>query len=492
MDETSFIALLNHWATGRGPLRDKLAQAIQRVIRTGSLPPGTRLPAERRLARALAISRTTVVTAYSTLREQGWLETRRGSGAYVSSRSRAVKAARQDAQTQALAASPMLGLFTYETESTVDLALGTPAPLIELPPELFQLPADEHEALLRDRMYYPLGLPALRRAIAGHYGRSGMPTEPEQILVTNGAQQAVSLAALLYLERGDPALIEDPAYFGALDAFRTAGARLCSLPVGASGVSPAVLRDRMAATAARLVYLTPTFQNPTGAVMPVAARRAIAKMAGDFGVPVIDDNSLADLILEGQAPPPIACYGGTGAILTVGCISKLIWPGLRAGWIRATENVIERLARLKAALDLGSPLWTQAVAARLIAAIPEARRLRRKQLLPRRNVLAELLKKRLPDWEFRLPAGGLFLWTRLPRGDARELSQLALRHGVLILPGSMMSASGMQSRYVRLPFLAEPATLRVGIDRLAAAWREYQSSTRGSSAGMGRLDMAVV
>lgn len=485
MDEGSFIALLNHWAAGRGPLHDKLAAAIQRVIRAGSLPPAMRLPAERRLAQALAISRTTVIAAYSTLREQGWLDTRRGSGAYLSSRSRVVKAARQEA------ASPMLGLFTYQTEDTIDLALGTPAPLTELPSELFQLPQDEHQAILRDHMYYPLGLPALRRAIAGHYGRLGMPTEPEQILVTNGAQQAVSLAALLYVERGDPVLIEDPAYFGALEAFRTAGARLCSLPVGAHGVSPVVLRDRMAATAARLVYLTPTFQNPTGAIMPVAARRAVAKMAGDFGVPVIDDNALADLILEGQAPAPIACHGGTGTLLTIGCISKLIWSGLRVGWIRAPENVIERLARLKAALELGSALWTQAVAVRLIAAIPEARKLRRKQLLPRRNLLADLLKQRLPDWEFRLPAGGFFLWARLPRGDARELSQLAPRHGVLILPGSMMSATGMQSRYVRLPFLAEPATLRLGIDRLAAAWREYQSSTRGS-ARVGRFDLAVV
>jgi DNA-binding transcriptional MocR family regulator len=136
-------------------------------------------------------------------------------------------------------------------------------------------------------------------------------------------------------------------------------------------------------------------------------------------------------------------------------------------------------------------LWTQAVAVRLIAAIPEARKLRRKQLLPLRNLLADLLKKRLPDWEFGLPAGGLFLWVRLPRGDAQELAQLALRHGVLILPGNTMSASGVQSRYLRLPFLAEPATLRQGIDRLAAAWREYQSSTRGS-ARVSPLDMAII
>jgi DNA-binding transcriptional MocR family regulator len=169
----------------------------------------------------------------------------------------------------------------------------------------------------------------------------------------------------------------------------------------------------------------------------------------------------------------------------------LIWPGLRIGWIRAAENVLERLGRLKAALELGSPLWTQAVAVHLIAVIREARKLRRKQLLPRRDLLADLLKKRLPDWEFRFTDRRSLSLGALAARRCARMAQLVLRHGVLILPGSMMSASGTQSRYVRLPFLAEPATLRLGIDRLAAAWREYQSSTRGS-ARVDRLDMAVV
>jgi DNA-binding transcriptional MocR family regulator len=363
----------------------------------------------------------------------------------------------------------------------IDLALGTPYSS-GLRRELFALGHDEEAALLEDRMYYPLGLAVLRQALAKRLCSIGLPTSEEQVLVTNGAQQAISLIASLYLQRGDTVLVEDPTYFGAIEAFRAAGARVSSVPVGVDGVAPGVLRDRIAATAPRLIYLTPTFQNPTGSVMPVAARKAISKISAEFGVPVIDDASLADIVLDGSPPSPIAAYGDHEGILTAGSISKLIWPGLRVGWVRAAAPVVERLGRIKTAFDLGSPLATQAIGAKLIGAMAEAQRLRRQQLLPRRALLAQLLKRHLPQWQFRVPDGGFFLWARLPSGDARELAQVALRHGVLILPGSTMSAAGLYTRFVRLPFLADPEVLRDGVARLAGAWREYQA---GSTAVRG-------
>ena len=213
---------------------------------------------------------------------------------------------------------------------------------------------------MHDRLYYPMGLPTLRQAVASYYERAGLPTRPEQVLVTNGAQHAIALCAALYLQRGDSVLVEDPAYFGALDAFRVAGARVSPLPVDAGGVPPAVLRDSITATAARLIYLTPTFQNPTGAVMPKAARREVARIAVELGVPVIDDGTLADLVLDGAPPPLIARFAPAAPVLTIGSLSKLMWPGLRIGWVRAPEPIVERLARLKSANDLGSPLLTQA------------------------------------------------------------------------------------------------------------------------------------
>ena len=217
--------------------------------------------------------------------------------------------------------------------------------------------------------------------------------------------------------------------------------------MSAGGVMPAALRDRIAATAARLVYLTPSCQTPTGAVMGTAARKEIARIAAETGTPMIDDRTMADLVLEGSPPPPLATYAPQAPILTIGSLSKLIGPSLRAGWLRAPAPLIQRLARVKTAMDLGSPLVTQAIAARLIRVVDEARTLRQRQLRPRRDRLASLLKARLPEWRFARPAGGLFLWVRLPSGDAREFAQVALRHGVVIVPGPSMSANTMRGSF---------------------------------------------
>jgi DNA-binding transcriptional MocR family regulator len=477
---------LGTWSAGKGPLQRKLADALIEAIRRGGLSPGIRLPSERDLAHALTISRTTVVGAYEALRDGGWVESRTGSGTWVS-RSRVVAAARGAAQAGALAASPLLGLLSSRNgEDLIDLVLGAPLPLAGLPPDLFALPAEDHAALVNDPRYYALGLPGLRQAIASYYVRTGLATRPEQILVTNGSQQGISLCAALYLERGDSALVEDPAYFGALDAFRAAGARVMGVALEAEGVAPATLRQRIIATSSRLVYLTPTFQNPTGVLMPRAARKEVARIAGDLGVPIIDDGTFLDLAFEGSPPPPVAAFAPEAPIITLGSLSKLIWPGLRIGWVRAPEAIVERLTRLKSAMDLGSPLLTQAIAVRLLGQMEKIRKLRWQQLKPRRDLLANLLRERLPGWEFRVPSGGLFLWVKLPNGDARELAQTALRHGVVILPGALMSPTERHAGFLRIPFIAEPETLRTGIRRLAAAWREYQSGTHGATVLTGQ------
>jgi len=474
---------LGAWSAGKGPLWRKLAHALMQAIRQGVISPGIRLPSERELSHALTVSRSTVVAAYESLREGGWLESRTGSGTWVS-KSGVVATARGAAQAGALAASPLLGfLSAHDAPDLVDFVLGAPLPLSGLPPELFALPAEEYGSLVNDHRYYPMGLPVLRQAIAGYYGKVGLGTRPEQILVTNGAQQGISLCAGAYLQRADSVLVEDPTYFGALDAFRAVGARIIGVALEAQGVNPATLRQRIIATASRLIYLTPTFQNPTGALMPRAARKEVARIAAELGVPIVDDCSLFDLALEGSTPPPIAAFAPNpdAPVITLGSLSKLVWPGLRVGWVRAPEAIIERLVRLKSATDLGGPLLTQALAVRLLGEVDAIRERRRQQLQPRRDLLAGLLRERLPDWKFNLASGGLFLWVKLPGGDSRELAQMALRHGVVILPGPLMSGAERCAEYLRIPFIAEPESIENGVRRLAAAWQEYQSVPRRTS-----------
>jgi DNA-binding transcriptional MocR family regulator len=193
-------------------------------------------------------------------------------------------------------------------------------------------------------------------------------------------------------------------------------------------------------------------------------------------VPVVEDMTLADLALDGAAPKPLAAYGPEAPIVTIGSLSKVAWPGLRIGWIRAPASLMPTLARVKSVMDLGSPSLTQAVAVRLLARVDRVRRLRCEQLRPRRDALVRLLRRRLPGWRFAAPAGGLFLWVELPAGDAQEFAQVALRRGVVIVPGSLFSHEGRHERFLRMPFLAEPAVLESGVERLHAAWEDYRAA----------------
>ena len=198
MDAQELVPHLGVWPTGPGPLQHKLARGLVDAIRKGAVHPGIRLPSERSLAQALSISRTTVVAAYDALRESGWLDSRTGSGTWVCESSPAVAAARGAAHAGALAASPLLGLLAHrDDKDVIDFAMGSPLPLRELPLDLFTLPPDEYAALVHDRLYYPLGLPNARQAVATYFCKTGLQTRPEQILITNGAQHAIALCATL-------------------------------------------------------------------------------------------------------------------------------------------------------------------------------------------------------------------------------------------------------------------------------------------------------
>jgi DNA-binding transcriptional MocR family regulator len=417
-----------------------------------------------------------VLSAYSALKSDGWLESRPGSGTWVCAK--AAAQARQRSYDAVVSNSSTLNLLQIDDHEVIDFAVGTPKPLSDLPRELYTLDSSVQTELLLERHYMPLGFPALRQAIAAYYTRRDVPTIADQILVTGGAQQAISLVASAYLQRGDSVLVENPTYFGALDVFRFAGARLAPVSVGPNHMNPAELRDRLPATGSRLLYLTPTYQNPTGAILPDRARREIAQLSDEFGVPVIEDHSLSELAIDDASPPPfIARYGAAANVITLGSLSKLFWAGLRVGWLRAPVGVVTKIARIKTAADLGSALVTQAIGAQLLQAVDEAKTIRRAQLAARRDLLAQLLREALPDWHFELPKGGLFLWVRLPGYDSRQFAQAAARHGVALTPGPLFAADDSFVEYLRIPYLLDEDRIRLGVERLAEAWQAFMASS---------------
>ncbi|MDQ4097079.1 MAG: PLP-dependent aminotransferase family protein, partial [Actinomycetota bacterium] len=321
-----------------------------------------------------------------------------------------------------------------------------------------------------------LGLPALRREIAALQTRSGLPTTEAQVLVTTGAQQAISLAAGLLVRRGDTVLVENPSFSGTLDALRVAGARLGPVPTDEDGADVDALARLVEDAAPAAIYVMPSFHNPTGAQLSESRRRRLARLAAERGVPVIEDNALEHAPLADTLPlAPVAAHAPGAPILTVGSLSKVLWAGLRIGWVRADEAMIRRLVHCKAVHDLGSPVFTQAIAARLVPRLETIGAERRVQLTAHLERAERLLRHHLPDWTWTRPSGGLAVWVKLPAGDGAEFAQVALRHGVEVVPGTTMSSDGSFADHLRLAII-EPPLLDAAIARLGQAWSDYAPS----------------
>jgi DNA-binding transcriptional MocR family regulator len=471
---------LREWNAGTGPLYRRLAGSLRGAIEAGALPIGTSLPAERVLAKSLAVSRTTVVGAYDILRDEGWVESQRGSGTRV--RRSPLPAIAPERAATSTRAFQRNGVFRALVESNrapyefLGVHLPAASPFLE---EAYREVAEELPVLATGPGYSAFGLPVLREAIAARFSKRGIPTTAGQILVTAGAQQGISLAASLFLQPGEVAVTEDPTYLGAIDVFAAAGAQMLTVPVGDDGPDIHALEVALRRDAVRLLYLMPTHQNPTGATTPERARRQIARLVEERGIPLLEDETMLEMGGRGaEPPPPIAAFARRGAILTVGSLSKLVWGGLRVGWIRADEALIARLARMRALADLGGSLLSQAVAARLIGRTDEIARERRKQIAERMRAATAELSRLLPEWSWRPPAGGLSLWVRMPRGDSAEFAREAERQGVAILPGSMCSPRGAFSDHLRVPCVMEPPRIREGIGRLARAWKAWAPPPR--------------
>jgi DNA-binding transcriptional MocR family regulator len=470
MNASRLAEALAAWSTRPGPLHFRLSEALEEAIAQGILLPGAKLPAERSLAEALSLSRTTIVSAYSNLRDRGWLESKTGSGTWVSRKH--ASGARSHAHSGVVTRGSLLNLLQVNDPTLIDLAMATPEPLGDLVERALAGAQEDMKNLIRQRNYMPFGLQSLRNAVARSFTKAGTPTTPEQILITTGAQQAISIITSLFVHRGDSVVAEDPTYFGALEVFRFAGARITPVSVSKDHLLPELLAQRISVANPRLIYISPTCHNPTGAVMPTFARRQIAHDAEQHQIPIIEDETLAEMTFRGSRPPAIAAYSDMATILTIGSLSKLFCPGLRIGWIRGPVALLTRLAKLKSAADLGSSLLSQAIAAELFSYMDDARKLRANELRAKKNAVAKILRSQAPDWVFDEPRGGLFLWIKLPNTDAKVLAQLALRSGVTIAPGNLFSVDESYPEFLRLPFLLHNDSLMEGVHRLLTAWRE--------------------
>jgi DNA-binding transcriptional MocR family regulator len=461
---TQLARLLGSWH-GPGPDYAMLAATVRGLLTDGRLALGVRLPAERELADALAVSRTTVSAAYRVLRDSGHLTSRRGAGSWTS-----LPAGHRIATS---------GLWApVEDIDMIDMGVAA----LAAPDQLAEAAAEAVRELPRyasSAGYYPTGLGELRAAVAAGFVARGLPTRPEQIMITSGVQHAFDLVQRLLLGAGQTALVESPTYPNVLAALGSRRSRIATIGVSADGWDGELLLSTLRQTRPRLAYLIPDFQNPTGALMDLALREQVVVAAHQLGTDLIIDESFVELALGPVAiPPPMASFDRHARVLTVGGLSKPYWGGLRIGWVRAPAPVVQRLAAVRVGTDMAGPVLDQLVGVRLMARANEVVPARRVQLARQRDALADALRANLPEWRFRLPDGGVTLWTELDAPVSTALARAAEDTGVRVAPGPRFGVDGTLERFMRLPFTLPEVELVEAVKRLAAARSDLDRTRR--------------
>ncbi|MEU5895853.1 PLP-dependent aminotransferase family protein [Streptomyces venezuelae] len=330
------------------------------------------------------------------------------------------------------------------------------------------------------------GEPALRTAIAARTTVRGLPTGADDVLVTTGSQQALSLLATALVEPGDTVLVENPCYLAALQAFAFAGARVVPVPCDEAGIDPAALEDLVALHRPKLLYTVPTFQNPTGRTLPADRRAAIARVAERLGLWIVEDDPYGELRFEGERVPWIATYPGAGdRTVLLSSFSKVMAPGLRLGWLRAPAGLLRACAVAKQAADLHTPTVNQLAAARYLADrdldahVAHVAGVYRE----RRDAMLAGLADALPEGSSWIrPEGGMFVWAKLPDGyDTTELLRTVITHDVAYVPGAPFFAGEPDRSTLRMCFVTQsPDEIAEGLRRLGAALRGGLRGARAS------------
>lgn len=494
------------------PLYRQIEVGVREAIGSGRLIAGTRLPPERTLAAALGVDRTTVVAAYRELAADGLVHAHVGRGTTVAASSERFPAHGRDALAAGGSGrrldwrqlfAPMVEddpaladiAALAGREDVVSFVAGVPAPET-YPTRTFRSLLAEAlgpggEGLLQYSP--PEGYGPLREAIAARMARRGMPVPAGAVFICGGSQQGLYLLARALIEPGDTVAVEAPTYLGALQVFRAAGARLVTIPADREGLDPDRLGEVLERRPIKLIYVLPTFQNPTGATLSLERRQRLLAVARRHGVPLIEDDPYSELRYEGESMPSLLTLadGPASPVIYLSTFSKVLFPGFRLGWVVAAPPLIERLAWVKALVDLESnPLAQWAVAeyfdrggfdGHLAKLVPV--------YTARRDALETGLRQEVGEMlTWRSPAGGFYLWAHLAAGlRAREVLAEASREGVAFVPGDLFHADGGGRDALRLAFSGlAPTQIAEGTRRLGAAARTV-AERRAVARGQGSI-----
>jgi GntR family transcriptional regulator/MocR family aminotransferase len=472
------------------PLYQQIEDYLRHGILSGSLAAETRLPASRQLAHDLGVNRITVENAYAELETEGLVYSRMGSGTYVLPHDPLLTIPKGGTNT-----SWPLWQQSIEVQGRTGKSPGARLKKAAPHPDPINFasgigdshlfPAEDFRKVLQTVMRRdgiaaldygePNGHAPLRKTIAHILASQGLHTQAENVLITAGSQQALSLVSQLLLKPGDVILVESPTYSGALDLFRALGFKVVGVPVDGQGMQVETLEKLLQQHHPKLIYTIPNFHNPTGTCLSSLRRHQLIVLADRYNIPILEDDFVGDLRYEGRTQPALKALDPGGRVIYVSTFSKILMPGLRVGFLVAEGPVYKSLVDFKRVNDLATSTLVQRALEAYVTVGRYQSHLRRSCQIfrKRRDAMLSAIQRYLPaDICLDPPQGGLFIWLQLPGNVTSEkLLPLAREEGVSFAPGSGFFPDGAGGEHwLRLNFVAQaPDQIERGIQRLGQA-----------------------
>lgn len=441
-------------------LWQKLEASIVGQIASGVLEPGDRMPSVREMSRTARVSVSTVVQTYLQLEAQGFIHSRPRSGFFVAPRHDTTADPEvielPDSQPTAVASDVVLQIFeSLRQEGMVPFGAATLSPDF-LPVGPLQritsrLLRERAEEILEYR--FPPGEPELRKQIAKRLSVLGAKVAAEDVLITSGGMEALSLSLHLLCRAGDTVLVESPTYFGILQCIDGLGLRVLEIPNGtSSGIDPDDVRQAIRRTRIKAALLVPNFNNPAGSLTTNEAKKAVVDILTEANVPIIEDDIYGELVHGTARPAPMKTFDQAGLVLTCSSISKVAAPGFRIGWV-VSQRFRQALRQEKLRSTLAtSTLQQLAIAEFMKNGFERHIRGLRKALAQQVQVFSDAILAHFPaGTRVSRPRGGYVLWVELPgKVAALDLMREAFAHRISISPGPIFSATGAYSNFIRI------------------------------------------
>lgn len=493
MDVSKYLSQHKLVSKSSSPLYMQISELISICINNHTLPSRTKLPPERELAAIFAVSRTTAINAYRHLEDMGLVKTRVGSGTYVAQIPPSYREPSPGVPwTQLFKPYPQTPLYTITrdlvsfsaSEDSISLAAGTPDPAF-YPLSTFQSLFNKHIAHTDPACFGHIaveGYPPLRQAIASWLRQQGINAALENTCIISGSQQGLHLLGSILLERGDYVIIQSPTYLGAIQIFQSLGARILTLPA----IHPFpldILEDYLTRYRPKMLYVLPTYQNPSGQVMAEEERQNLLRLTAKHRLVIVEDDPYSQLYYGEEPPPSLKALDFYDGVVYIGTFSKILFPGLRMGYMVAHPTLLNRLVMEKQYVDLHSSSITQWLLHKFLAEDYLITHLTqvRKEYKSRRDALSRALKSLLGQHLlFTLPEGGFYFWCRLvPEITASDLLYEAKKKGIYFVPGKAFYTISDTDREFRLCFATHSEkNLAVGINRLAEAMDQLLHSNK--------------